>query len=247
MRPIGFSTGALSRGDFRRALKIQSPIADLRAVELSALRAHELEGLVAGVGSVDLERFDYVSVHAPSKLSAMPERTAIDLLTGLPAEWPLIVHPELISTPELWRPLGRRVCLENMDMRKSFGRTVEEMHRLFELLPEATFCLDLGHVRQVDPTFAFAIRMLAEFKGRLKQLHVSEVGPRGEHLPLSALALHAYQLVSGEIPAGCAIIIESVVEGAAVPREVSKCRALFDREHAVPRSFPEAVAMAANA
>lgn len=57
----------------------------------------------------------------------MEEKTAFDLLSSLPSPWPLIVHPELLRTPSLWRTLGSRLCLENMDNRKTTGRTVAEM------------------------------------------------------------------------------------------------------------------------
>ena len=59
MRPIGFSTGALARGDFRRALaSLQAHRIDI--VELSALRMEELEPLIAALPGLDLERFTFV-------------------------------------------------------------------------------------------------------------------------------------------------------------------------------------------
>ena len=48
MRPIGFSTGALAYGDFRRGLDIVREN-QLPVVELSALREPELEPLVASL------------------------------------------------------------------------------------------------------------------------------------------------------------------------------------------------------
>lgn len=68
-----------------------------------------------------------------------------------------------------------------MDNRKPSGRTVSELRELFRQLPEASFCFDIGHAKQIDPTMASAILMLREFGGRLKQVHMSDVGPAGEH------------------------------------------------------------------
>jgi hypothetical protein len=219
MRPIGFSTGALAKGDFKRALDLQRPHR-VAAVELSALRDHELEPLVAAIGALDLGGFAYVSVHAPSKLRTLSEQRVFDLLAGLPESWPVIVHPELLSTPTLWRRLGRRLCIENMDNRKSLGRTTDELRQLFQIFPEASFCLDVGHARQIDPTMAVALTMLFEFTERLRQVHVSDVGPRGEHMPIRLLARWAYEHLARYIPQACPLIIESVIEPAEIGREL---------------------------
>src|SRR3954451_22620697 len=74
MRPIGFSTGALAKGDFALGLDAQRNVAGIDAVELSALRDHELPTLVDAIGSLDLDDFEYVSFHAPSRLAAMDEK-----------------------------------------------------------------------------------------------------------------------------------------------------------------------------
>jgi hypothetical protein len=245
MRPIGFSTGALAKGDFRSGVALQRTNPSLRAIELSALRDYELRPLISGLDQLDLSHFSYVSVHAPSKLTTLSERDAFSMLSELPPTWPIVVHPELIPTPSLWKSLGRRVCLENMDNRKSDGRTLREMRQLFEWLPDAEFCLDLGHARQVDPTMATAMKMAQEFSGRLRQLHISEIGRSGEHLPLSALAIYAFQLVARFIPSDCAVIIESVVEPAGMDREIRKSASLFHSAAVPERSFETALALTA--
>ena len=141
----------------------------------SFLRDHELPLLVDAIPSLDLDGFEYVSFHAPSKLQTLDEHAVFELLLGLPDWWPVIVHPELLQTPSLWQQLGERLCLENMDNRKTTGRTIAELRVLFEAFPEATFCLDLGHARQIDPTMVSAMLMLQEFGDRLVELHISVV------------------------------------------------------------------------
>ena len=219
MRPIGFSTGALAKGEFARGLALQQEHG-CAAVELSALRDHELEPLVAAVETLDLTSFRYVSVHAPSKLRSLPEQRVFELLERLPTTWPIIVHPELLRSPDLWRSLGSRLCLENMDNRKSGGRTAAEMSELFVHFPAASFCLDVGHARQIDPTMAVALTMLFEFGNRLTQVHVSDVGPQGEHMPVRKLASWAYARVARHIPPNVPLIIESVVDAADIWSEV---------------------------
>lgn len=226
MRPIGFSTGALAKGDFIRGIDLQRKY-DTAAVELSALRDGELEPLVERVVELDLTGFRHVSVHAPSKLQQLSETRVFELLSRFPEEWPLVVHPELLQSESLWRSLGSRLCLENMDNRKTEGRTAPEMKRLFERYPHATFCLDVGHARQIDPTMAVALQMLFELGDRLTQVHVSDVGPFGEHMPVKKLATWAFQRVAKRIPKTVPLVIESVVEEAAIGRELSAVRAAF--------------------
>lgn len=232
MRPLGFSTGALAKGDFVRGLALQRSCAQIRAVELSALRDRELPPLVEAARSLDLTRFEYVSFHAPSKLTSLDERRVFDLLSSLPEAWPIIVHPEILLTPSLWKSLGARLCIENMDNRKTLGRTAAELRELFRLFPEATFCLDVGHARQIDPTMAVALLMLIEFGPRLRQLHVSDVGPHGEHQPLGTLARWAFAHVAHRVPPSCPLIIESVIPPGDIDREIAAVTEAFDVEKA---------------
>ncbi|MCA9704266.1 MAG: hypothetical protein KDK70_00255 [Myxococcales bacterium] len=217
---MGFSTGALAKGDYRRGLELQRALPRARALELSALRDHELRPLLDGLDALDLSGLDYVSVHAPSKLVRLTEREVFERLQALPPAWPIVVHPCIVRTPELWRSLGPRLCLENMDNRKTGGRSPAEVRALFAEFPEATFCLDVGHARQLDPTMATALQMLFDHAGRLRQVHVSDVGPRGEHQPVRVLARWAFERVAKHVPPECPLIIESVVGPEALEGEL---------------------------
>ena len=228
MRPIGFSTGALALGDYRRGLQLQRRFERVRVVELSALRDHELGPLLDGLDQLELSGLDYVSVHAPSKLVKLDERTVFEQLEQLPEAWPIIVHPGIMLTPAWWRRLGPRLCIENMDNRKTRGRNAAELRELFEIYPEATFCLDVGHARQLDPTMALALKMLFEHGSRLRQLHVSDVGPRGEHQPVRALARWAFERVAKHVPRSCPLIIESVVGPEGMEAELRAVEAAFE-------------------
>lgn len=220
MRPIGFSTGALAKGDFRRGLDLQRR-KGISAIELSALRDHELPHLLAALPALDLPNVSYISFHAPSKLVETSESDVVQMLERLPLSWPIVVHPDIVRTPSLWQRLGSRVCIENMDNRKTTGRTIEELRELFVLLPEARFCLDVGHSRQVDPTMASALLMLREFGSRLVQVHVSDVGPRGEHLPVGVMAQLAFSRIAQRVPSTCPLIIESIVPPEKVSDELA--------------------------
>lgn len=100
--------------------------------------------------------------------------------------WAIILHPDIIEDFTLWRPLGRAVCIENMDKRKEVGRTASQLRSIFEKLPDATFCFDIGHARQVDPTMQEAESFLTMFHDRLRQIHMSYVNSQSRHERLSS-------------------------------------------------------------
>jgi hypothetical protein len=227
MRTIGFSTGALARGDFHRALQMLAG-KKLSAVELSALRQDELRLLVSQLGALDLSAFDYVSFHAPSSIDPGFEMEALELLKDVAGlGWPIIVHPDAMHRPQDWARLGDRLCLENMDKRKPVGQTAEQMARFFELLPESSLCFDIGHARQVDPTMAEASSILLRFRERIQQLHVSEVNSQSKHDSLSIESVLAFQKVSHLLPADVPVILESRVDESQIAEEVKRaCDAL---------------------
>jgi hypothetical protein len=219
MRPLGFSTGALAKGDFQAGVDMQRSLRTT-AVELSALRDSELPSLLSSLEDLDLKAFAHVSLHAPSALKQMSEQDLVSSLVDVPAAWPIIVHPDIITNSERWRFLGARLCLENMDQRKTTGRTLAEMEAIFQELPDASFCFDIGHARQVDPTMAVSISLLQKFRQRLRQIHLSEVDPRGKHIPVSFAALCGFQRIAKFIPRDCPVIIESVVTADQARREL---------------------------
>ena len=220
MGPIGFSTGALALSDFHRALALQDR-PEIGAVELSALREQEVPDLVEAIPTLDLERFNYVSFHAPSKLRDLSETDLIRQLLLIRSHVAaVIVHPDIITDFAPWRELGDWVLLENMDQRKRVCRNAREMAHYFANLPEARFCFDIGHARQVDPTMSVAVDLLTRYADRLAELHISEVNPECRHVPLSFNAVHAYQRVATLLPPHLPVIIESMVTPAQIDREL---------------------------
>jgi hypothetical protein len=219
MRPLGFSTGALAKGDFRMGVEMQR-LNGVNAIELSALRPEELYPLIGALGGLRLEGFEHISFHAPSRLNGLAERDVVALLAKLPLSWPIILHPDAVVDPAQWQVLGKRLCVENMDQRKPKGRTVSEMDLVFHEFPDASFCFDVGHARQVDPTMGVAIGLLQRFRDRLRQVHISEVDPYGKHIPVGFAAFYGFRRVAKLIPDDCPIIIEAVVKAEEMENEL---------------------------
>jgi hypothetical protein len=144
VKRIGFSTGAIARGDFQSALA-RLRLFHISVVELSALRVEELDPLVASLPGLDLTGFEFVSFHAPSRFSVAQEGHVLNrLLTVVDHGIPVVVHPDVISTPEAWEVLGSMLLIENMDKRKTVGRNALDLECLFSRFPEAGLCFDQG-------------------------------------------------------------------------------------------------------
>jgi hypothetical protein len=60
-------------------------------------------------------------------------------------------------------------------------------------------------------------------------IHVSEVGPRGEHLPLGATTRQVFARIVHMIPSDCPLIIESVIAPERIESELDAVSAIFER------------------
>jgi len=224
MRSVGFSSGAIAYGDFMGAL------ATLRdgkfpCLELSALRISELAPLIDALPHMDLSAYSYISFHAPSSFSSDEEAWVADkLFSGVPAQWPIVIHPDTIFDFTRWTRFGRRLAIENMDRRKPIGRTACELSVVYEKLPDASLCFDVGHARQCDPSMTEAFLILSRFRDKLVEIHISEVNSASQHDAISHGAKIAFQQIARMIPEWIPVIIESRVTPAQIVTEA--CRAI---------------------
>jgi hypothetical protein len=209
MHLIGFSTGALACGDFRKALQMLQG-SQANAIELSALRKCELEPLMDIVPDLDLSQFIHISVHAPGRFDADEEQNIINKLSTLAARgWPIILHPNAIHSYNRWRDLGNLLLIENMDKRKYSGRNVAEIESILKNLPEANLCFDIAHARQYDSSMSESYLILKNFNSLIKQIHISEVSTDSKHVRISLSAKNDFQEVSKYIPTDVPIILET--------------------------------------
>jgi hypothetical protein len=181
---IGLSTGADPEfwGDWPGSLAAAERFGT-EAVELAALRAAELDGLLDFLRTARLDRFGYVSFHAPVDDRLPPDVQLPDRVETI------VVHPGLAVDSAL----GVRVAFENMDVTKATGRTPDELEPFFAELPEAGFCLDVAHVWTVDRSLELGFELLEAFGGRLRQLHVSGIERDGRHRPTTQADLDRYR------------------------------------------------------
>ena len=214
MAAIGFSTGALAKGNFRQGLgMLEREHAD--AVELSALRASELADLLSDVTQrLDelRDQFRYVSVHAPT--DSRDEQSLVDQLENIATRGvSVVVHPDVMRDLTVWKRLGGMLCIENMDSRKKTGRTAAELRPFFQALPDAKLGFDVGHARH-----------------RLGQVHMSEVNGRGQHFSMSLTTKRSFHALA-KLLAGVPVILESPVDQDGVRPELTKAREVFASEN----------------
>jgi hypothetical protein len=185
--PLGASTGYMAhhRDDWAALVQRACAVSTF-AIELSALGEDELPGLLAFLDGEPRLPFHYLSVHAPTKGRRLGEADLVAQLGRLPAHVDaIVVHPDQLEQPGAWRPLGRRLVLENMDPRKPCGQTPEELAALYDVLPEAGFCFDIAHAAAVDESMALAHALLDAHGGRLRHVHLSSLrAGRSSHVAL---------------------------------------------------------------
>lgn len=156
------------------------------AIELSALSETELPGLSRFLRSGPSLPFRYISIHGPSKHRQMDEERLVSALVQL-ANYAggVVMHPDTFAQPELYRPLGAKLLVENMDARKPTGRTPEELEATFAELPKAGFCFDIAHAWSIDAEMSVADDLLDRFGDRLRHVHLSSLSADLHHVPLT--------------------------------------------------------------
>lgn len=185
--PLGLSTGFMSESRGNWPMQVSSALArSAFAVELSTLSERELPPLLDYLAARPRIPFRYLSVHGPSKDRVLEESALVARLQSL-ANWcdGVVMHPDTIEEPDLYRVLGRKLVIENMDARKAWGRTPDELLPVFDALPDAGFCFDVAHAWSIDPTMVVGGELLDAFGARLRHLHVSSLSEDLHHITLT--------------------------------------------------------------
>lgn len=228
MTAFGYSTGTLAKSDTSRAVQmLECSTAD--AVELSALREEELDLVLKFIECKEFCHFRHVSFHAPSRLAHLTEDELIGKLKPVAERgWLIIIHPDIIEDFEKWACFGNLLCIENMDNRKPTGRYVEELAAVFDVLPEASFCFDLAHARQVDGTMALAKNLLQRFSTRLREIHISEVNAESAHICMTESARADFTTLLESLVESVPVILESPVSSSdSLEEELQSVRSIL--------------------
>lgn len=156
------------------------------AVELSALSEPELPALVAWLDEQSSLPFQWAAAHGPTKQREMPESELVAILMSLTRHVEVVVlHPDTIEDVAIYRQLGSKLAIENMDARKPVGQHVDELQDVFRELPDARLCFDLAHASAVDETMAEGQLILDRLGSRLSHLHLSSLDDKCHHVALT--------------------------------------------------------------
>lgn len=161
-----------------------------------------------------------LSIHLP--LSDDPERLAA-WAQSLPLNR-FVLHPERPEILPLFRPLGSRLLIENMDGSRGSWRTPDELEEVFEELPEAGVCLDLAHVELIDPSLSLAEEFFARYSERIRQLHLSRLASDYWHLPLTDQALARFAPLLEQAKSIPWVIEAPFADGPCDPARCARCR-----------------------
>jgi len=185
VNPIGYNTGAICRSSTEEAIEMLSR-SPLNAIEISSLRDGEFHEVIKNLDTFDVSGYDHISFHAPSRLLYWKEEDVAETLYQevISREWGIVVHPDIIEDYSLWQKLGQYLRIENMDNNKEFGKTVEDLEKVFKELPEASWCFDIGHAMHLDTSGKLAQELLEAFGDRLSEIHLSYVDENAGHFPL---------------------------------------------------------------
>lgn len=179
------------------------------AVEFGFHTGENIEELRQIISSVDLTLFDRVSIHAPCH-KRYDRNEATDTLlrhvhevVELSGAVCVVLHPDVVDDWDIIVESGIPFAIENMDCRKDFGQTVEDMVWLHERT-DLPVVIDLNHCKSNDATMRLAEDMVETFRGNIAQFHLS--GYTEYHEPLHVTEqLDIIRYVDTSIP----IIVES--------------------------------------
>jgi hypothetical protein len=158
----------------------------IAAVELSALSEPELPGLVAWLDRNPSLPFQWIAAHGPTKGRVLPEAELVEFLDALAVHVEIVVlHPDTLVDLRLYRRLGSKLAIENMDPRKSVGQTADDLETIFRELPEARLCFDVAHASAIDGTMGEGERILDRLRSRLCHVHLSSLNAACHHVPLT--------------------------------------------------------------
>lgn len=212
MHLIGWSTGALlpkgEKTNYSLAIKLLNSI-PFTAIEFGILREWEMPIFLDCLPDLDISSFDRISFHACKVKELTEEEMFKQIEPVIEKGWPIICHPGMITNYSLWGELGNQLYIENMDNRKgTFGKTVEEMEQIFDKLPDASMCFDIGHAKQIDPTMELGRELCVKFASKVKEIHLSEVDSiTCGHKPIDHNTLRAFGKITNVFP-NCPIILE---------------------------------------
>jgi hypothetical protein len=179
MRPIGFSHGVLFKLSDVYTPENISLFHDCgcTAIEINCHSAKEVSQLDSILPH--LKGFEYISLHMPCDKPYRNDEQTKQLLKTLANFYRragaklAVIHPDLVEDWGVFDGFPLDWAIENMDDRKEHYKDVTDLKNFFQDHPAWDLVLDVGHCNANDKSMALAADLIAEFKDRIKEIHLS--------------------------------------------------------------------------
>ena len=169
------------------------------AVEISYLIADRLKDKLDSNTIKKIKEFKFISIHAPIiidninkewvKYPSLEGNAFVDQILKVAEDVNadiILFHPDLIGDFKwLNEKIGKRLAFENMDIKKSFGKTVEDLKKVFIESPQAKWVCDVNHIYTMDQSMKLSTELHKNFKDRLAYYHLSGYGGHHDALHVS--------------------------------------------------------------
>jgi len=193
MIKLGYSlgVGGNPKHSIKERIKILSSV-QTYAIELGYVVADRLQEELDDEDIYNIKKFDYISIHAPALVSdiggekiwmrypsAQGEKAIEQIIKNAEAVKAdtILFHPDLVDDSSwLSKKIGSRLAFENMDAKKSFGKTVEDLEKIFTQVPNAKWVCDVNHIYTIDHSMRLTDEFHNNFKDRLCHYHLSGYG-----------------------------------------------------------------------
>jgi endonuclease IV len=191
MTGIGFTTGCLYRSDipFEDRISLFHSLG-ANAIELSFATPKQLfEYTLSDQAIKDLEKFKFISIHAPWKEVTYDTETSEVIIPKLKSLCDrlkvegIVLHPDVIHDFDVLDKSGLPFLIENMDSRKNYGTHPEHIREI-KRDHGFGFVFDVQHAYTQDPKMNIAREIAKEMGNRLKHMHVSGNTSSQSHVPV---------------------------------------------------------------
>ena len=181
MQYLGFSSGTLYEKIYPASSEIIERCRQLgcEAIELQSGYPDRIASLLENVKAEKLEGFRYVSMHGPGiARNQLNEKDIKDLLNDLQTLCErfnvstVVFHPDQVEDWSIFRNYKIPVAIENMDWRKDFGKSVEDVKQVIDKTG-CGFVLDINHCFTNDNTMKLADDFLEQLGDKLVEVHLS--------------------------------------------------------------------------
>ena len=139
----------------------------------------------------ELKKFQYLSIHAPAVIYDGDEKEqmrypsegaeeALEKIMEIAKETnadTVIVHSDLVDDFDwLSKKIGNLLAIENMDIKKSFGKTIKDLEKIFSQTPDLKLVCDVNHIYTMDDSMKLAKSFHSAFGDMICHYHLSGYG-----------------------------------------------------------------------